>query len=220
MLKRILPVGPIWVVAVALTAGSASQKVGGSASRGVLRDAAPAPQQQGGADRGPGSAGGGNSSGGGPGGTEDAALLKQYCITCHNERAKTGGLVLDAELTKIAADRERWEKVVRKVKTGMMPPSNAPRPPRERLDAFAASMETRLDAAADPKASLETPALHRLNRTEYANAIRDLLDLEVDVTPLLPADGSSEGFDNIAEALSVSPALIQGYVFAAMRISR
>ena len=128
--------------------------------------------------------------------------------------------MLDTELSKLAADRERWEKVVRKVKTGMMPPSGAPRPARERLDAFAASMEARLDAVADPKASLDTPALHRLNRTEYANAIRDLLDLDVDVSPLLPADGSSEGFDNIADALSVSPALIQGYVSAAMKISR
>ena len=151
---------------------------------------------------------------------DDAALVKQYCLGCHNERAKQGGLVLDADVAKVAADRERWEKVVRKVKTGMMPPSGMPRPPRERLDAFAASMASRLDAAVDPKASLDTPALHRLNRTEYANAIRDLLDVQVDVSPLLPADGSSEGFDNIAEALSVSPALIQGYVSAAMKISR
>ncbi|HZJ30277.1 MAG TPA: DUF1592 domain-containing protein [Vicinamibacterales bacterium] len=151
---------------------------------------------------------------------DDAALLKQYCMTCHNERAKTGGLVLDAELTTVAADRERWEKVIRKVKTGMMPPSGAPRPARERLDAFASAMETRLDAVADVKATLDTPALHRLNRTEYANAIRDLLDLNVDVSGLLPADGSSEGFDNVAEALSVSPSLIQGYVSAAMKISR
>ena len=150
----------------------------------------------------------------------DAALVKQYCLTCHNERTRQGGFVLDAELTKVATDRERWEKVVRKVKTGMMPPSGAPRPPRERLDAFAAAMESRLDAAADPKATLETPGLHRLNRNEYANAVRDLLDVHVDVSGLLPADGSSEGFDNIAEALSVSPSLIQGYVSAAMRISR
>jgi hypothetical protein len=151
---------------------------------------------------------------------DDAALVKQYCLGCHNERAKQGGLVLDADVTNVAANAERWEKAVRKVKTGMMPPSGLPRPPRERLDAFAAAMEARLDAAVDPKASLDTPALHRLNRNEYANAIRDLLDVEVDVTPLLPADGSSEGFDNIAEALSVSPALIQGYVSAAMKISR
>ena len=147
-------------------------------------------------------------------------MVKQYCLGCHNDRAKMGGLVLDADVTKVGANAERWEKAVRKVKTGMMPPSGSPRPPRERLDAFAAALEARLDAAVDPKASLDTPALHRLNRNEYANAIRDLLDVEVDVAPLLPADGSSEGFDNIAEALSVSPALIQGYVSAAMKISR
>ena len=214
MLKRILPVGAIWVLSVVLLAGSAPQKT--DVGRATLPHGAGAV---------------GTPRFGAPGGpersapqvstnTEDAALLKQYCITCHNERAKTGGLVLDAELTKISADRERWEKVVRKVKTGMMPPANAPRPAREQLDAFAAAMEARLDAAADPKASLDTPALHRLNRNEYANAIRDLLDLDVDVSGLLPADGSSEGFDNIAEALSVSPSLIQGYVSAAMKISR
>jgi mono/diheme cytochrome c family protein len=151
----------------------------------------------------------------------DAAFLKQYCLTCHNERAKAGGLVLDGlDVTSVGGHAEEWEKVVRKLRTGMMPPSNAPRPPREALDAFAAALETRLDTAADPKAMLATPALHRMNRTEYANAIRDLLHLEIDVTPLLPTDGSSEGFDNVAEALSVSPSHIQGYVSAAMKISR
>jgi cytochrome c551/c552 len=184
----------LWIVAVALVSGDARL----APLRGV-------PYMQAAAATAP---------------ADDAALMKQYCMTCHNERAKMGGLVLDAEFSKITADREQWEKVVRKVKTGMMPPSGAPRPPRERLDAFAASMAGRLDAVADPKASLDTPALHRLNRNEYANAIRDLLDLDVDVTPLVPADGSSEGFDNIADALSVSPALIQGYVSAAMKISR
>ncbi len=204
MVRRILPVAMIWVLAVVLIAGSSPQ--------GTQRGAAPGPQTV--KPVGAGLQAGPTAS------NDDAALLKQYCLTCHNERAKTGGLVLDTELSKLAADRERWEKVVRKVRTGMMPPSGAPRPERERLDAFAASMETRLDAVADPKASLDTPALHRLNRTEYANAIRDLLGLDVDVSPLLPADGSSEGFDNIADALSVSPALIQGYVSAAMKISR
>jgi hypothetical protein len=151
----------------------------------------------------------------------DAAFLKQYCLTCHNERVKSGGLVLDAlDPAAVAGHAETWEKVVRKIKTGMMPPSGAPRPVRDVLDGFAFALETRLDRAADPNATLATPALHRLNRSEYANAIRDLLDLEVDVTPLLPADGSSEGFDNLAEALSVSPSHIQGYVSAAMKISR
>jgi mono/diheme cytochrome c family protein len=218
MVKRIVPVGVVWVWAVVLLAGSAPQDT-------VFRLKAEATDTLNSISWLPPS--GGRSSlaqsaaaGQAAAANDDAALLKQYCITCHNERAKTGGLVLDAELTKVAADRERWEKVVRKVKTGMMPPANAPRPARERLDAFAAAMEARLDAAVDLKASLDTPALHRLNRNEYANAIRDLLDLDVDVSGLLPADGSSEGFDNIAEALSVSPSLIQGYVSAAMKISR
>jgi hypothetical protein len=193
MLTKILPVAAMWMLAIALVAGSQSTPVKGVPS------AAPAESRS---------------------TADDTALVKQYCLGCHNERAKMGGLVLDGDLSRIAAHAEQWEKAVRKVKTGMMPPSGQPRPPRERLDAFAAAMEARLDAAADPKRSLETPALHRLNRNEYANAIRDLLHLEVDVSPLLPADGSSEGFDNIAEALSVSPALIQGYVSAAMKISR
>ena len=193
MFRKTLPFVVLWIAAVAL----------------VAADAGRAQQQPTPAAGVPPAAAG-----------DDAALVKQYCLGCHNERAKQGGLVLDADVAKVAADRERWEKVVRKVKTGMMPPSGAPRPARERLDAFAASMASRLDAAVDLKAILDTPALHRLNRTEYANAIRDLLDISVDVSPLLPADGSSEGFDNIAEALSVSPALIQGYVSAAMKISR
>src|SRR5829696_883808 len=196
MSKKIFPLVAIWIVAVALVAGQS----GGSAERVAPRAAAPASQAA---------------------QPVDAAFLKQYCITCHNERAKVGGLTLDTlGVDNVGAHAEQWEKVVRKIKTGMMPPSGAPRPSRQVLDAFAAALETKLDAVADPKASLETPALHRLNRVEYANAIRDLLDIEVNVAPLLPNDGSSEGFDNIAEALSVSPSLIQGYVSAAMKISR
>src|SRR5687768_16089176 len=206
MIKRIFPLVVVWIVAVAFTAGDAQVRSGGSALPAPQRAAAPAPQV----------------TPSHPAGV-DAPILKQHCITCHNERTKAnvGGLAIDSlDATRIGAHAEKWEKIVRKIKTGMMPPSGAPRPSREALDAFAATLETQLDAASDPKASLETPALHRLNRTEYANAIRDLLDIEVNVAPLLPADGSSEGFDNIAEALGVSPSLIQGYVSAAMKISR
>jgi hypothetical protein len=124
------------------------------------------------------------------------------------------------DIARVAQNAETWEKVVLKIKTGMMPPSGAPRPDRVVLDAFASDVEARLDRAAVPGANLATPALHRLNRTEYANAVRDLLALDVNVATLLPPDDSSEGFDNIAEALSVSPSLIQGYVSAAMKISR
>jgi hypothetical protein len=150
-----------------------------------------------------------------------SALLNQYCITCHNQRLKTAGLLLDSmDLEHVEKDAAAWEKVVRKVRTGMMPPSGARRPDRAALDTFATDLEARLDRVAPAGASLDAPSLHRLNRTEYANAIRDLLALDVDVTTLLPADASSEGFDNIADALGVSPSLIESYVSAAMKISR
>jgi mono/diheme cytochrome c family protein len=151
----------------------------------------------------------------------EAAFLNQYCITCHNQRAKTAGLALDTlDIARVAPGAETWEKVVKKIRTGMMPPSGARRPERAALDQFASELESRLDRAVDANAALATPALHRLNRTEYANAIRDLLALDINVNTLLPADGSSQGFDNLAEALAVSPSLIQGYVSAAMKISR
>jgi len=149
------------------------------------------------------------------------ALLNQYCITCHNQRLKTAGLLLDTmDLDRVGTDAAAWEKVVRKIRTGMMPPSGARRPERTILDTFASDLENRLDRAVAPGANLDAPALHRLNRTEYANAIRDLLALDVDATTLLPADASSDGFDNIADALGVSPSLIESYVTAAMKISR
>ena len=149
------------------------------------------------------------------------ALLNQYCITCHNQRLKTAGLLLDSmDVDHVAKDAAAWEKVVRKIRTGMMPPSGARRPERAVLDGFASDLENRLDKAVAPGTNLDAPALHRLNRTEYANAIRDLLALDVDVSTLLPSDASSDGFDNIADALSVSPSLIESYVSAAMKISR
>src|SRR5437867_198208 len=151
----------------------------------------------------------------------DTALLNQYCITCHNQRAKTAGLMLDTlDYAHLEKDAPTWEKVIRKIKTGMMPPSGARRPERNLLDAFANEVEKRLDSAAARNPNPGAPALHRLNRTEYANVIRDLLALDVDVTALLPPDDATDGFDNIADALGTSPALIQGYVSAAMKISR
>jgi len=149
------------------------------------------------------------------------ATLKQYCITCHNQRAKTGNLELDTkDLTRLEGDAAAWESVVRKLRTGMMPPKTAPRPDRATLDGVAAWLETGLDRAALLRPNPESPSLHRMNRNEYANAIRDLLDLKVDVTTLLPSDSTSVGFDNIADVLGTSPALIQGYLSAAMKISR
>jgi len=151
----------------------------------------------------------------------DNAVPTQYCIGCHNQRAKTGGLQLDTlDYAHIGKDAQTWEKVIRKIKTGMMPPAGARRPDRAVLDAFASEVEQRLDAAAVQNPNPGTPALHRLNRTEYANVIRDLLALDVDVSALLPPDDATDGFDNIADALGTSPSLIQGYVSAAMKISR
>src|SRR5689334_13658513 len=131
----------------------------------------------------------------------ERALLDRYCITCHNSKAQTAGLTLDKlDPARAGEQSETWEKVVRKVRAGMMPPSGMPRPDRAALDAFATKIESTLDSAAKPNPG--TAGLHRLNRTEYANAIRDLLALDVDVSTLLPADDSSEGFDNIADALA------------------
>jgi hypothetical protein len=151
----------------------------------------------------------------------DRALVDQYCLTCHNDRAKTGNLTLTGlDVAHPGDQAEIWEKVVRKVRAGLMPPSGMPRPDRAALDAFAGRLEAGLDRAAIAHPNPGSSALHRLNRTEYANAIRDLLSLDIDETTLLPADDSSEGFDNIADALRVSPALIERYTAAAVKVSR
>jgi hypothetical protein len=197
MFRKLFSVLLVGIVVAAIAPGGAQQAVPGGA--------APATAPQGPA----------------PPVSPERAFLNQYCVTCHNQRAKIGGLTIDAmDLDHVAADAETWEKVVRKIRTGMMPPSGARRPERAALDGFAAEIEARLDRAFVPGSNPGTPALHRLNRTEYANVIRDLLALDVDVTTLLPPDDSSEGFDNIADALGVSPSLIQGYVSAALKISR
>jgi mono/diheme cytochrome c family protein len=153
-------------------------------------------------------------------GPSERALVDQYCITCHNERLKTGGLTLDGVALDRPGDAETWEKVVRKVRAGLMPPAGMKRPERTALDAFAASIETALDRAATADPNPGRVPLHRMNRAEYANAIRDLLALEVDASTLLPADDSSHGFDNIADVLGVSPSLLERYVSAAAKISR
>jgi hypothetical protein len=151
----------------------------------------------------------------------ERGFLDQYCVECHNQRLKTAGLMLDSmDITRIGENAETWEKVVRKVRAGMMPPAGIPRPERKRMDEFAAALEARLDryAAANPQPGYV--GLHRLNRAEYRNAIRDLLALEIDVTSLLPADDASFGFDNMANSLGVSSALLEGYLSAASKISR
>ncbi len=149
------------------------------------------------------------------------ALVKQYCSGCHNDSLKSGGMSLTGlNLAHPDQSAELAEKVIRKLRTGLMPPPGLPRPGAPAVNAFVAELETGIDRAATVRPNPGRPALHRLNRTEYANSVRDLLDLTVDVTPLLPTDDMSHGFDNMADALTISPALMEGYIRAASRISR
>ena len=159
--------------------------------------------------------------------SDGEALLQQtigrYCATCHNDRLQTAGLVLTGlDLAEVGAHAETWEKVVTKLRTRTMPPVGRPRPAVDTYDALAGWLETEIDrfAAARPNPG-RTEAFHRLNRAEYANAIRDLLALDVDVAELLPADDIDEyGFDNMADVLTVSPALMERYLSAARKIGR
>ena len=152
-------------------------------------------------------------------------VLKRFCQGCHNQRSAVGrdtGLMLDAlDPGRIAEDAEHWEKVVRRLRNGSMPPAGRPRPSSESYDAVARWLEGQLDAAAEVDPNPGRPAtLHRLNRAEYRNAVRDILTLDVDVSSLLPPDTASYGFDNIGDALGMSPLLLESYLSAASKISR
>jgi hypothetical protein len=150
------------------------------------------------------------------------AVLDRYCVGCHNAAERAGGVALDgATLDALDTNRELWEHAVRKVRTGFMPPAGEPRPERAPLDRFAASLERRLDAAQAAAPTLYFKGVSRLNRAEYANAVRDLLAYDASsVVATLPADDAIQGFDNVADALTVSPTLIESYVNAALKISR
>jgi mono/diheme cytochrome c family protein len=148
------------------------------------------------------------------------ALVQKYCVTCHNDRVKTGGVSFDAaNPAEPAAHAEVWERALVKLRGGMMPPPNMPRPDAATLDGFIVSLENALDADALKNPDPGHKPIHRLNRTEYGNAVRDLLDLHIDVADLLPADDESDGFDNIAGVLRVSPSLLEQYLSAARKIS-
>lgn len=148
-------------------------------------------------------------------------LLGRYCVDCHNTTDWAGGFSVDgAGVDAVATDPAVWEKVVRKLRTGMMPPPGKPRPAAAQVDSLSRFLETRLDDQWRQVPNAGAKTLHRLNRSEYANVIRDLLQLDVDVSMLLPADDAAEGFDNMADVLGVSPTLIQSYVAAAMKVSR
>jgi len=156
-----------------------------------------------------------------------ATLLKQYCVTCHNERLKTGGFVIDpADVANVGSGADRWEKVVRKLRTQSMPPPGAPRPDAASYDRVATFLETELDRTEAARPHLgKLPLTHRLSRTENRNAVRDLLALEslpreVSIDYLLPPDNISSGFDNIADLLFISPSNMERYLDAARKISR
>ena len=149
------------------------------------------------------------------------AFLNQYCAYCHSDKLKSGSMTLTKlDLEHIDQSAELAEKVVRKLRVGLMPPPGMPRPARELVIAFAGSLEAGLDQAANLHPNAGRPALHRLNRTEYVNSVRDLLAVPVDVSALLPPDDMSHGFDNMADVLTVSPTLMEGYVRAASKIAR
>jgi hypothetical protein len=156
-----------------------------------------------------------------PRGAVDTALVQKYCATCHNQDDWSGGLSLeDVDTGHIGNDAEMWEKVVRKVRTGMMPPPGEARPKDGVLQSFAGSLERQLDVAARGKMQPGYSGLRRLTRFEYGNVIRDLLGVQGNVTNLLPPDNNSDGFDTNGETLGNSPALIEAYVNAAAKLAR
>ena len=151
----------------------------------------------------------------------ERALLDKYCVVCHSEKLRTGGLSLQKiDVANVPANAEVWEKAIRKLRAGAMPPQGMPRPDKSAVDGLATYLETSIDHAAALKPNPGRATLHRLNRNEYANAIRDLLALDIDPAPLLPADDESYGFDNIADVLRTSPSLLDRYLSASWNVSR
>jgi uncharacterized protein DUF1592/uncharacterized protein DUF1588/uncharacterized protein DUF1587/uncharacterized protein DUF1595/uncharacterized protein DUF1585/cytochrome c len=149
------------------------------------------------------------------------ALLDRYCVTCHNQKAATAGLMLDKlNPDKAGEDAVVWEKVVHKLRTRAMPPAGRPRPDAPSYNFLITRLETELDRAAAVKPNPGRPAIHRLNRAEYTNAIRDLLAIDIDAESMLPIDEVDQGFDNIGDALSVTPVLLERYMAAARMVGR
>jgi hypothetical protein len=155
---------------------------------------------------------------------QEKALLETYCLACHSERAKATmdsarKLTIDAlDVNNLHKDRQTWELIIRKMRAGMMPPPGLRRPEPAVYESMIAYLETEIDRAAQPYTP--APGLHRLNRTEYANMVRDMFDLDIDPGKYLPNDDSTYGFDNIAGALGLSSTLVEAYVTAAQKISR
>jgi hypothetical protein len=149
------------------------------------------------------------------------SVVSKYCVGCHNTKIKTAGIALDtASAAPVAENAAVWEKVLRKIRTNEMPPPGLPRPAEDDAKAFTHSLETELDRSAAAHPNPGRPAIHRLNRAEYNNAVRDLLGLDLNVSADFPPDDSGYGFDNIADVLSVSPMLMEKYMVAAGRVSK
>lgn len=152
---------------------------------------------------------------------DQRALVDQYCVTCHSDKLKKANLSLENLDIAAAADHpEVWEKVIRKLRAGMMPPAGVRRPPPEQYVGLRDWLESEIDRKAFGKPNPGSVVLHRLNRTEYANAIHDLLDIEIDPAAYLPSDDAARGFDNVAGSLTISPTLLEAYATAATRIAR
>src|SRR6266702_4290363 len=153
--------------------------------------------------------------------TAQRALLDQYCVTCHNDKTKRANLTLEKlDLATVGDNPQLWEKVVRKLRAGVMPPPGMRRPALAEYEGRRDWLENEIDRKAFGHVNPGSIVLHRLNRTEYANVIRDVLDLEIDATTLLPPDDSARGFDNVAGSLTISPTLLEAYTTAASRIAR
>lgn len=148
-------------------------------------------------------------------------LLNTYCTACHNEKLKNGGVALDKlDITRVSADAAVWEKVLHKMQRGEMPPPKLPHPDAATVAKFTATIQESLDKAALANPNPGRPAVHRLNRAEYSNAVRDLLAVDIQAGSMLPVDDSGYGFDNIADVLSMSPSLLERYLSAAKLVSR
>src|ERR1051326_2522158 len=149
------------------------------------------------------------------------ALLDQYCTACHTDKLHTGGVSVEhLNVDQIGESAETWEKVLRKLSTGEMPPPGVPHPDEDARKTVVSWLENSLDRAAAAKPNPGRPTIHRLNRAEYGNAVRDLLALNYDASAMLPTDDSGYGFDNIGDVLSVSPVLLERYMSAARKVSR
>jgi mono/diheme cytochrome c family protein len=161
--------------------------------------------------------------GAGPSGAEEArTVLARYCVSCHNDKLKTAGLSLNGvDVAQPATDAAIFEKVIRKLRTGAMPPAGRPRPDEATYARLTSWLEDQIDRESEARPNPgRTESVHRLNRAEYRNAVRDLLALDIDVAGLLPADDMSYGFDNIAGVLRITPSLLDRYMAAARQISR